>query len=230
MNVTYYGHSCFLCEIGAYRVIFDPFITPNPQAAGVKIDEIGVDFILLTHGHDDHIHDVERIAARTKAPVLAPYETGEYLRRQGVENVIAGNVGGRFQLPFGTVRMVAALHSNPLPDGSSGGLAAGFVVEGAGCTVYYAGDTALTQEMKNIAELYPGGLDAAFLPIGGTYTMDVADALIAARWCGARRVVGMHFDSFPSLLIDHAAATAQAQAAGVELLLPVVEQNFGLGS
>ena len=228
MNATYYGHSCFLVEIGAYRVIFDPLVTPNPQAAAVKIDEIGVDFILVTHGHDDHLHDVERIAARTQAAVLAPYETGEYLRGRGVANVIAGNVGGRFSLPFGTVRLVAALHSNRLPDGTYGGLAAGFVVESGGQTIYYAGDTALTQEMKTLAELYPGGLDAAFLPIGGVYTMDVADALIAARWCGAHRIVGMHFDSFPTLMIDHAAAEAQARTAGVELLLPTVEQIFAL--
>ena len=228
MNVTYYGHSCFLIEIGAYRVIFDPVISPTPFAARVNVDEIGVDFILLTHGHDDHLHDVERIAARTQAPVLAPYETGEYLRGRGVANVIPGNVGGRFLLPFGTVRMVAALHSNRLPDGTYGGLAAGFVVEAGGQAIYYACDTALTQEMKTLTELYPGGLDAAFLPIGGTYTMDVADALVAARWCGARRVVGMHFDSFPALMLDHATAEEQARAAGVELLLPTVEQNFVL--
>ncbi len=228
MHVTYYGHSCFLAAIGAYRVIFDPYITPNPAAAGVDVDALGVDFILLTHGHDDHIHDVERIAARTNAAVLAAYETGEYLRRRGVKNVISGNVGGRFPLPFGTVRMVAALHSNPLPDGSYGGLAAGFVLETTDRTVYYAGDTALTQEMKTLAELYPAGLDAAFLPVGGSYTLDIADALVAARWCGARRVVGMHYDTFPLIQINHAATVAQALAAGVELLLPAVEQNFVL--
>ncbi len=228
MKITYYGHSCFLCEIGAYRVIFDPFITPNPLASGVKVDELKVDFILLSHGHTDHIHDVERIANRTQAPVLAPYETGGYLRQRGVDGIIDGNIGGRFRLPFGTVRMVAALHSNRLPDGTYGGVAAGFILETPTHTVYYAGDTALTQEMKTLAEWYPQGLDAAFLPIGGYYTMDVADALLAARWCGARRVVGMHFDTFPSISVDRAAAELQAQAAGVELLLPTVEQNFAL--
>ncbi|MBC7447893.1 MAG: metal-dependent hydrolase [Hymenobacteraceae bacterium] len=228
MKVTYYGHSCFLREIGAYCVIFDPFISPNPLAARVKIEEIEADFILLSHGHTDHIHDVERIAARTKAPVLAPYETADYLRQRGVEHLIDGNVGGRFDFPFGTVRMVAALHSNRLSDGAYGGEAVGFVVETTACTVYYAGDTALTQEMKTFAELYPGGFDAAFLPVGGHYTMDVADALGAARWCGARRIVGMHFDTFPSLVLDHATVAAQARAAGVELLLPSVEQNFAL--
>ena len=228
MNVTYYGHSCFLCEIGAYRVIFDPFITPNPLAAGVNIDDLDVDFILLSHGHADHIHDVERIALRTRAPVVAPYETGEYLRRRGLENVLTANPGGRLRLPFGTVRLVAALHSNSLPDGRYGGVAVGFVIETPEQTIYYSGDTALTQEMKTLAEVYPRGITAAFLPLGGQYTMDVADALIASRWCGAQRVVGMHFNTFALLEIDCAAARAQAAAAGVELLLPAVEQKFTL--
>jgi L-ascorbate metabolism protein UlaG (beta-lactamase superfamily) len=228
MKVTYYGHSCFLCEIGAYSVIFDPYITPNSLAKAVDVDQLKVDFILLTHGHTDHIHDVERIAARTKSPVLAPYETAAYLRRQGVENVLDGNVGGRFQLPFGTVRMVAALHSNRLPDGAYGGAATGFVVAAPETTFYYAGDTALSQEMKTLPDLYPGGFDAAFLPIGGHFTMDLADALIAARWCGAQRIVGMHFDTFPPIAVDRTKAEAQAKTAGVELILPTVEQNFVL--
>lgn len=227
MKVTYYGHSCFSCEIGPHRVLFDPFISPNPLAKEVNVDAIEADFILLTHGHSDHIFDVERIARRTGATVVTVFETGAYLQRQGLEKVVQMNTGGQLKLPFGTVRLVPALHSNQLPDGSYGGAAVGFVVSTPDQAFYYSGDTSLTREMLTIGELYPR-LDAAFLCVGGHFTMDVADALIAASWCGTTHVIGMHFDSFPPIAVDHDAAQQLADAAGIDLLLPHIGQTFQL--
>ncbi|WP_316934275.1 MBL fold metallo-hydrolase [Hymenobacter sp. AT01-02] len=127
------------------------------------------------------------------------------------------NLGGTVKLPFGTIKMVAAAHSSSLPDGSYGGLAAGFVIEAEGKTIYFAGDTALTYDMKILAERYT--LDAAILPIGDHFTMGIDDALVAADWAGASRIIGMHYDTFPPISIDQEEARNKAAAAGKELVL-----------
>ena len=128
MNITYYGQSCFLFEIGQYRVLFDPFISPNELASHIDVTAIKADYILLSHGHQDHVHDAEQIAKNNNSILVANFEIANWFADKGVEKTHPMNTGGKVTLPFGTVKMVNAIHSSSLPDGSYGGTAAGFVV------------------------------------------------------------------------------------------------------
>ena len=226
MNLTYYGHSCFLLEAGGSKVLFDPFIRPNPLAKDVEVDKIEADYIFLSHGHGDHVADVEEIGKRTGAQLLGMFEVLAWFEAKGLKADLKMNIGGTVALPFGTVQMVGAAHSSSMPDGSYGGLAAGFVIKTEGKTFYFAGDTALTYDMKLIGEQHQ--LDFAILPVGDHFTMGVDDALTAATWVGATKVIGMHFDTFPPISINHDEARAQAQAAGKELQLLKVGETITL--
>jgi len=226
MNVTYYGHSSFLFEIAGSKLLFDPFISPNPLAKDIDINTIEVDYLLLSHGHGDHVADAEAIGQRTGAEVVAIAEITGWFGNKGLKAAYPMNIGGKVQLPFGTVKMVAAAHSSSLPDGSYGGLAAGFVVEAEGKTFYFAGDTALTYDMKLIGEQYK--LDFAVLPIGDNYTMGIEDALIAADWVGTSKIIGMHYDTFPVIKIDQEATQEKAKLAGKELVLLQIGQTITL--
>ena len=226
MQLTYYGHSCFLLETGGSKVLFDPFISPNPLAKDVAIDQIDAQFILLSHGHADHVADAEAIGKRTGAEVVGMAEVVGWFGQKGLKANYAMNIGGKVALPFGTVKMVAALHSSSMPDGSYGGIAAGFVVEAEGKTFYFAGDTALTYDMKLLGEQYK--LDFALLPIGDNFTMGIDDALIAADWTGANKIIGMHYDTFPPITIDQEAAKQKAMQAGKELLLLKIGETINL--
>lgn len=226
MQLTYFGHSTFLATIGGTRVLFDPFIRPNPLAKNVDVDAIEADYILLSHGHGDHIADAEEIAKRSGATILSIAEIAGYFGAKGIE-VIGTNLGGKVALPFGTVHCVAAAHSSSFPDGSYAGVPMGFVIKTKeGQTFYFAGDTALTYDLKLIKERHQ--LDFALLPIGDHYTMGITDALVAADWVGATEVIGMHYDTFPPLVIDHAAAQAEAKAAGKNLRLLAIGETISL--
>ncbi|MDU0371181.1 metal-dependent hydrolase [Hymenobacter endophyticus] len=225
MTLTYYGHACFLLEAGGSKVLFDPFIRPNPLAADVDVDAIQADYILITHGHGDHVADVEEIGKRTGAQVVAIAEIAGWFEQKGLQTV-GMNLGGTLHLPFGSVTMVAAAHSSSLPDGSYGGVAAGYIVQAEGKTLYFAGDTALTYDMKLIGERHK--LDLAILPIGDHYTMGIDDALVAADWVGASKIIGMHYDSFPVIAINHDEAKAKATQAGKELVLLSVGETTSL--
>jgi L-ascorbate metabolism protein UlaG (beta-lactamase superfamily) len=226
MQLTYFGHSTFLATIGGTRVLFDPFIRPNPLAKDVNVDAIEADYILLSHGHGDHIADAEEIAKRSGATILAIAEIAGYFGVKGIE-VIGTNLGGKVALPFGTVHCVAAAHSSSFPDGSYAGVPMGFVIKTTeGQTFYFAGDTALTYDLKLIKERHQ--LDFALLPIGDHYTMGLTDALVAADWVGATEIIGMHYDTFPPLVIDHAAAQAEAKAAGKNLRLLAIGETISL--
>ena len=217
MKLTYYGHASFLAELGGKKVLFDPFIRPNELAKAIDVEQIEADYILLSHGHGDHVADVEEIGQRTGAELVAIAEVAGWFGQKGLKAAYPMNIGGKVTLPFGTVQMVAAAHSSSLPDGSYGGVAAGFVIEAEGKTFYFAGDTALTYDMKIIKEQHR--LDFALLPIGDNYTMGIDDALVAADWVGATRVIGMHYDTFPAIKIDQAEAKAKAEKAGKQLIL-----------
>jgi L-ascorbate metabolism protein UlaG (beta-lactamase superfamily) len=226
MKLTYFGHATFLATIGGTRVLFDPFIRPNPLAKDVNVDAIEADYILLSHGHGDHIADAEEIAKRSGATILGIAEVAGYFGAKGIE-VIGTNLGGKVALPFGTVHCVAAAHSSSFPDGSYAGVAMGFVIKtNEGQTFYFAGDTALTYDLKLIKERHQ--LDFALLPIGDHYTMGISDALVAAEWVGTSEVIGMHYDTFPPLVIDHAAAQAEAKAAGKNLRLLAIGETISL--
>jgi L-ascorbate metabolism protein UlaG (beta-lactamase superfamily) len=226
MELTYLGHSCFLLDIGGTRVLFDPFITDNPLAASIDQEAIEADYILLSHAHGDHLADAEHFARKNNATIVAIYEVCEWYKSKGIENLVHMNIGGKVHLPFGSVKMVSAVHSSVLPDGTYGGNPAGFVVESAEKTFYFAGDTGLTYDMKIIAEQYK--IDVAFLPIGGQLTMDIDDALIAANWVNTKRVIGMHFDTFPFIQIDPVESLELARRAGKELTLMEIGEKINL--
>jgi L-ascorbate metabolism protein UlaG (beta-lactamase superfamily) len=226
MKLTYYGHACFAVEAGGKTLLFDPFITPNPLAQKIDIKEIAADFILISHGHSDHVADVVAIAKRTGATVIAPFEVGSWFENKGVENVQAMNHGGAARTPFGRAKLTVAIHSSSMPDGSYGGNPAGFLIETNDGNFYYSGDTALTSDMKLIGE--QTSLRFAVLPIGDFFTMGIDDALRAAEFVGATKIVGVHYDTFPPIKLDRAAATKAAEAAGTELLLPRIGETIDL--
>lgn len=220
MKFTYYGHACFSVAVAGKTLLFDPFIKPNPLAKEIDIDKVAADFIFVTHGHDDHIADLVEIAERTKATVIAPLEVGDWFEKKGVKNVQAMNHGGATKLDFGRAKLTAAVHSSSMPDGSYGGNPCGFVIESADGNFYYSGDTALTLDMKLIGEQTK--LRFAVLVIGDFYTMGVDDALRVADLVGVTKLVGVHYDTFPQIKLDHAAALSAAKSAGKELLLPKI--------
>jgi L-ascorbate metabolism protein UlaG (beta-lactamase superfamily) len=226
MQVTYYGHSCFGVRVAGKDLLFDPFVSGNPLAGAINPDTIPADYILVSHGHDDHLLDAAAVAHRTHATIIAPFEVGEWFRRQGVARVEAMNHGGSLGLEFGRVKLVTAVHSSMLPDGSYGGNPAGFVVATGEGNFYYSGDTALTLDMKLIGETTP--LKFAALCLGDYFTMGVEDALRAAEFIRCDEILGVHFDSFPPIKIDHAAATEKFRAAArrLHLLKPGEVREF----
>jgi L-ascorbate metabolism protein UlaG (beta-lactamase superfamily) len=220
MKLSYYGHACFSVEIGGKTLLFDPFITPNQLASHIKLDQITADYILITHGHIDHIADAVELARRTEATVVSNFEIIEWLGKKGLQKTHAMNHGGAWNFDFGRVKYVNAVHSSQLPDGTYGGNPGGFVVAGTNETFYYSGDTALTWDMRFIAEEFQ--LRFAVLPIGDNFTMGARDAAKAAGLLNCRQVVGVHFDTFPPIKIDHAEADAVFAQAGVKLhLVPI---------
>lgn len=226
INLTYYGHACFSVVVSGKTLLFDPFITPNPLAAHIDVNGIAADYILLSHGHEDHVADVKAIAGRTGATVIAPYEVGSWFEKQGIQNVQSMNHGGCAKMPFGRVQLTNAVHSSSMPDGSYGGNLCGFVIESSDGNFYYSGDTALTLDMKLIGEQTK--LHFAVLPVGDFFTMGVADALRAAAFVGAKRIVGVHYDTFPPIRLDRDAAMSAPSSAGRDLLLPAIGETIGV--
>jgi L-ascorbate metabolism protein UlaG (beta-lactamase superfamily) len=220
MKITYYGHACFAAEISGKHLLFDPFITQNPLAKAVDVKKIKADYILVSHGHDDHLADACDLADRTGATVIANFEVAEWLGKNEVKKVHSLNPGGSYRFDFGRAKLVHAIHSSSLPDGSYGGCAGGFVVESPEANFYYSGDTALTLDMKLISETTK--LKFAVLCIGGNFTMDAEDAVRAAGLLQCQEIIGVHYDTFPPIKIDHAAAKETFRAKRLTLhLLPI---------
>jgi L-ascorbate metabolism protein UlaG (beta-lactamase superfamily) len=220
MKITYYGHACFAAEISGKHLLFDPFITQNPLAKVVDVKKIKADYILVSHAHDDHLADACDLANQTGATVIANFEVTEWLGKEGVKKTHPLNPGGSFSLPFGRAKLVNAIHSSSFSDGTYGGSAGGFVVESSEGNFYYSGDTALTLDMKLISETTK--LKFAVLCIGGNFTMDLEDAIRAAGLVQCKDVIGVHYDTFPPIKIDHAAAKEKFKAKGLNLhLLPI---------
>ena len=226
MKFTYYGHACFSVEAGGKTLLFDPFISPNPLAKDIDVKKVRADFILVSHGHGDHVADVIDIANRTGATVIAPYEVGTWFEGKDVKNIQAMNHGGAAKMPFGRVKLTSAIHSSSMPDGSYGGNPCGFVVETSDGKFYYSGDTALAHDMKLVGESTE--LDFAVFPIGDFFTMGIEDAVRAAEFARVTRFIGVHYDTFPPIEIDRDAAVKAAQAAGKELLLPAIGETLQL--
>jgi L-ascorbate metabolism protein UlaG (beta-lactamase superfamily) len=220
MKITYYGHSCFGVSVSGKNLLFDPFVSGNQLARAIDVGRIPADYILVSHGHSDHIADAVAIGQRTRAKAISNFEIVEWLARQGLQDGHPMNHGGAWSFDFGRIQYVNAIHSSSLPDGSYGGNPGGFVVETKEGSFYYAGDTALTMDMKVIGE--KTALAFAVLPIGDNFTMGVDDAIRAADWVGARQVVGVHYDTFPPIRIDRELAIKKFAAAGKTLhLIPI---------
>ncbi len=226
MNATFYGHSCFAVEINGYKLLFDPFITPNPKAEAIDIDSIEADFVLISHGHEDHLADAEAILKRTGATLISNYEIVCWYGEKEIIQSHPMNHGGSTKLPFGTVKYVTAAHSSALPDNSYGGNPGGFVIESDEGNFYYSGDTALTYDMKLISELHQ--LDWAALCIGDNFTMGYKDAAICADWVAADKVLGLHYDTFPYIEIEHTTAREHFAEKGKRLYLPAIGETISI--
>ncbi len=226
MDFTYYGHSCFAVSANGKRILFDPFIKPNELAKQVNADTIPADYILLSHGHVDHIADCVSMAKRTGAKVVASWEIHEWLHKQGIENTHPMNVGGKWNFGDFVVKCVAAQHSSGLPDGSYGGNPMGFLITSKDGNFYYSGDTALTLDMQLIPRWIK--LDFAVLPIGDNFTMDAIDAAACAEMVKCKKIMGVHYDTFGFIKIDHAKAKQAFAQTGAELLLIKIGETISI--
>ncbi len=225
MQFTYYGQSCFAVEMGGKRILFDPFITPNPLADKIRLEDLKADYILLSHGHQDHTADCVALAKQTGAVVVAAYEVATWMAGQGVEKYHPMNTGGKWAFDFGTVKCTHAVHSSAMPDGSYGANPMGFLVTGER-NFYYSGDTALTMDMQLIPRWAP--VEFAVLPIGDNFTMGYEDAIIAAELIQCRHIVGVHYDTFGYIKIDHEKVKKAFADAGLTLSLPAIGESIAL--
>lgn len=190
---TWYGHATHGLETSEYKLIIDPFFSGNP-AATIKAEQVDVDYILITHGHGDHIGDTVSIAQRTNAEVISNFEIINWLENKGVKKLHAQHLGGGFQYPFGYLKLTLALHGSAMPDGSYGGNPAGFLLtSNEGKKIYFAGDTGLFGDMQLIGE---EGIDLAILPIGDNYTMGPQDALRAVHMIQPKHVIPVHYNTW----------------------------------
>ena len=199
-ELTWLGHASWQLKTGQHTLLVDPFLDDSPTAP-FKAASAAADFILVSHGHFDHIADAAKIANRTGATVVSNYEITTWLAKQhGVKNTVGGNLGGGVNLPFGRVKLTLAFHSSSLPDGSNGGNPCGFLLTlNAGLKIYFACDTALFGDMALIGA---GGLDVAVLPIGDLFTMGPDDALEAVKLLRPKKVIPSHYNTWPPIAQD----------------------------
>lgn len=226
MKLTYYGQSCFAVVAGNKTLVFDPFITPNELAMDIRVNEIKADYILASHGHADHLADCVALAKQTGATVIGAFEVVEWLNRNGVEKSHPMNIGGKWSFDFGTVKCTSAIHSSAMPDGSYGGNPMGFIVTTGDKSFYYSGDTALTMDMQLVPRW--GKPDFAVLPIGDNFTMGYDDAIAAAEMIQCKKIVGVHYDTFGYIKIDHEKVKKAFADAGLQLWLPRIGESIEL--
>ncbi|WP_461449064.1 metal-dependent hydrolase [Mucilaginibacter sp.] len=224
MKITYYGQSCVLIETAGKKLLFDPFIMSNPNAKHVDAGAIKPDYILVSHGHGDHVADLLEIEKSSGAKIICIAEIASWLGNKGIE-AHGMNIGGGYNFDFGRVKMVNAIHSSSMPDGSYGGNPAGFVIYSEGKVIYFAGDTALTYDMKLLAD---ENIDWSILPIGDNYTMGVDDAIKASAFVNCTNVIGVHYNTFPVIAIDTEEALDKFVKAGLNLKLPAIGETLAL--
>ncbi|HVC08228.1 MAG TPA: metal-dependent hydrolase [Solirubrobacterales bacterium] len=220
MEIRFHGQSCFELSEGDTTVLVDPFLKPNNPIAVATAEEVEPTHIALTHGHADHVADAVAVARRTGAHCVAIVELANWLESQGAATVSDPNLGGTVEFDWGWIKLVPAWHTNTIPGSAEApfsaehgipiGTATGLLINLGGLTVYHAGDTCLFGDMKLIGERNP--IDVALLPIGGHYTMDRHDAVVAAEFLGAPTVIPMHYDTFPAIETDAGAFKAEVES------------------
>ena len=225
MKITFFGHSSLGIEVGGKHVLVDPYISANPNASHININALEADYILLTHAHSDHILDVEYIASRTNAIIVSNFEVASHFGEKGLQ-YHPMNHGGSWDFDFGKVKYINAVHSSSFPDGSYGGNPGGFVIEGEHKNIYISGDTALTMDMKLIP--LRTKLDLAILPIGGNFTMDVEDAILASDFIECDKILGVHYDTFGYIVINHDEAIRKFFDKGKDLMLLKIGESIEL--
>jgi L-ascorbate metabolism protein UlaG (beta-lactamase superfamily) len=223
MILTYLGHSTFQISANGVNIVLDPFISPNPLAAGIDLKSIKADYILISHGHQDHVADVEQLASIHNSTVVACYELAMYYGAKGIA-YHPMNIGGAKDFGSFKVKCVNAVHSSVLADGTYGGSAMGFVISFGNKHIYYSGDTALHMDMQLIKSQF--SLSAAILCVGDNFTMGADDAIIAAGFVGCKNIIGMHFDTFPYIKVNHESVISKFENAGLSMTLPVPGQQI----
>ncbi len=226
MIIQFFGHSCFLIEFNGKKLLIDPFIKGNPANSNFDLNSLQADFILLTHGHGDHTGDTLEIIKNTGAQIISNYEVLNYFSPQGATGY-GLNIGGQINLGFAYIKMVNAIHSSSLPDGSYGGNPNGFVIWSDQICFYISGDTALTMDMQLIPMTCPK-LDFAILSIGDIFTMGYKDASIAAEFIQCKKIIGCHFDTFPPITINKDEVRSYFNLKNLEIILPEIGKQIEL--
>jgi L-ascorbate metabolism protein UlaG (beta-lactamase superfamily) len=226
MKLTYYGHACFGLEIDGISILLDPFISPNPLAKHIDINTIKADYILLSHGHEDHLADALYLAKKNDSIIVSNFEIVSWYSSKGHAKGHPMNIGGKKDFGAFSVKYVNAIHSSVLPDGSYGGNPGGFLIKAKEQCIYFSGDTALSSDMKILGEFEK--IDLAILPIGDNFTMGIEDASIAAQFINCNKVIGMHFNTFPYIEIDTNYAVNYFKERKQELILVEIGENLDI--
>ena len=221
-KITFLGHSAFYMEGEKGKLVIDPFLTGNPVAQ-IKPEDLKVDFVLLTHGHGDHIGDAVDIAKANNATIIAPFELANYCADQGA-NVHPMHIGGARQFPFGKVKLTIAHHGSAAPDGTYTGNPCGFLITMDGKTFYHSGDTGLFYDMKLIGEM--NSIDVAVLPIGDNFTMGVDDAVKATEFLKPKMVIPMHFKTFDVIDVEPGDFVSKVKVLGFNSEILAVNGNY----
>jgi len=221
-KITFLGHSAFYMEGKKGKLVIDPFLSGNPVAKK-KPEDLKVDFVLLTHGHGDHIGDAVDIAKANNATIIAPFELANYCAEQGA-NVHPMHIGGARQFPFGRVKLTIAHHGSAAPDGTYTGNPCGFLITMDGKTFYHPGDTGLFYDMILIGEM--NNIDVAVLPIGDNFTMGVDDAVKATEFLKPKMVIPMHFKTFDVIDVEPGEFVSKVKALGFNSEILAVNGNY----
>jgi len=217
LKIKFLGHASFQIDIGGKTLIIDPFISANPLASHINVDNLQCDYILLSHGHQDHVLDAEKIAKNNNALIISNFEVTNWYSKLGCK-VHPMAHGGKREFDFGTVKYVNAIHTSSMPDGSYGGNPGGFVIWNDEQCFYFAGDTALTLDMQLIPETCPA-LDVALLPIGDNFTMGYEDAALAARYVNCKTVIPYHYNTFGLIKVDLDIAKKHFNSKDLDMIL-----------